>query len=63
MLAVDEKTVTRWSRADPTMPVIKRGRVVRFPKVALEAWLTAQLPRASRKHTASTPASQLSVSA
>lgn len=56
LLAVDEKTVTRWSRSDPTMPVLRRGRVVRFPQDALRRWLDGQLPRAARKHTASTPA-------
>ena len=56
MLGVDQRTVERWVSSDPSMPVLRRGRVVRFPRVRLEAWLDAQLPRASRKaqHTGST---------
>jgi excisionase family DNA binding protein len=62
MLDVDEKTVTRWSRADPTMPVLRRGRVVRFRRDLLDCWLEAQLPRKARQRTASAPSEQLSKS-
>jgi excisionase family DNA binding protein len=56
MLGVDQRTIERWASSDPSMPVLRRGRVVRFPRIRLEAWLEAQLPRASRKaqHTRST---------
>jgi excisionase family DNA binding protein len=36
---VDEKTVLRWSLQDASMPVLRRGRVVRFPRERLLAWL------------------------
>jgi excisionase family DNA binding protein len=49
MLGVDQRTVERWASSDPTMPVLRRGRVVRYPRARLEAWLDAQLPRAARK--------------
>ena len=49
LLQVDPKTITRWSRQDPSMPVLRRGRVLRFPRVPLLAWLERQQPRASRK--------------
>jgi excisionase family DNA binding protein len=56
LIGVDQRTVERWASSDPTMPVLRRGRVVRYPRARLEAWLDAQLPRASRKsqHTPST---------
>jgi excisionase family DNA binding protein len=59
MLGVDAKTVTRWSRSDPSMPVLRRGRVIRFPRHRLEAWLDAQLPRASRTRSTTQPAAPL----
>jgi excisionase family DNA binding protein len=42
LLRVDDKTVLRWSLEDATMPVLKRGRLVRFPKARLLAWLRAK---------------------
>jgi len=56
LLGVDEKTVTRWSRSDPSMPVLRRGRIVRFNRARLSAWLEQQIPRkarASAQHTSS----------
>jgi len=64
LLGVDPKTITRWSRSDPTMPVLRRGRVVRFRADLLDSWLESQLPRAARakvKRTESTPTSQPTV--
>ena len=49
LLQVDEKTVLRWSLQDPTMPVLRRGRVVRFPRERLLAWLERQEPRGARR--------------
>jgi len=56
MIGVDTKTITRWSRTDPSMPVLRRGRVVRFHRLRVLDWLQRQEPRASRKlqHTGST---------
>ena len=49
LLQVDEKTVLRWSLQDPTMPVLRRGRVIRFPRERLLAWLERQEPRGARR--------------
>ena len=38
LLRVNEKTVQRWSLQDASMPVLRRGRVVRFPRERLLAW-------------------------
>jgi excisionase family DNA binding protein len=49
LLQVDEKTVLRWSLEDASMPVLRRGRVVRFPRERLVAWLERQEPRSARR--------------
>src|SRR5262245_43374121 len=49
LLQVDEKTVLRWSLQDASMPVLRRGRVVRFPRERLIAWLERQEPRGARR--------------
>ena len=49
MLQVDPKTVSRWSLEDASMPVLRRGRVVRFPRARLLAWLERQEPRSARR--------------
>ena len=52
MLRVSEKTVYRWSLADASMPVVRLGpggRVVRFPREKLLAWLVRREPRAARR--------------
>jgi excisionase family DNA binding protein len=50
LVGVDEKTLGRWSREDPTFPRFSRGRVVRIPRERFLAWLERQTrrPRASR---------------
>jgi excisionase family DNA binding protein len=48
LLQVSEKTITRWSLVDASMPVIRRGRVVRFHRGRLLDWLQRQEPRAAR---------------
>jgi excisionase family DNA binding protein len=42
MLQVSPKSVYRWAQEDPTMPALKIGRVVRFPRERLEAWLASR---------------------
>jgi excisionase family DNA binding protein len=42
LLQVSEKTVSRWHLEDASMPCIKRGKVVRFPRAALMEWLARQ---------------------
>jgi excisionase family DNA binding protein len=49
LLQVDEKTVLRWSLEDASMPVLRRGRVVRFPRERLLTWLERQEPRSARR--------------
>jgi len=56
LLQVDEKTVLRWSLQDASMPVLRRGRVVRFPRERLIAWLERQEPRAARRQPKSSAA-------
>ena len=56
LLQVDEKTVLRWSLQDASMPVLRRGRVVRFPRERLLAWLERQEPRAARRQPKSAAA-------
>jgi excisionase family DNA binding protein len=52
LLQVDEKTVLRWSLQDASMPVLRRGRVVRFPRERLLVWLERQEPRVARRSNA-----------
>ena len=33
------KSIYRWTKADPTMPVLKIGGTVRFPRERLARWL------------------------
>jgi excisionase family DNA binding protein len=47
LLQVSEKTVSRWSLEDATIPVMRRGRVVRFHRERLLAWLERQEPHRS----------------
>jgi excisionase family DNA binding protein len=49
LIQVDEKTVLRWSLQDASMPVLRRGRVVRFPRERLLTWLERQEPRGARR--------------
>src|SRR5262249_24949821 len=49
MVQVSAKTITRWSLEDASMPVFRRGRVVRFPKEPVLAWLKRQESRHSRR--------------
>jgi hypothetical protein len=46
----DEKTVLRWSLQEPSMPVLRRGRVGRFPRERLLTRLERQ-----RKYSAKHP--------
>jgi excisionase family DNA binding protein len=39
MLQVDETTVYRWASSDASMPVLRVGGVVRFPREKLVGWL------------------------
>jgi excisionase family DNA binding protein len=39
LLQVSVPTVYRWAAADPTMPTLRIGGIVRFPRERLERWL------------------------
>ncbi len=39
LLRVSEKSVYRWAKTEPTMPVLKLGGSVRFPRERLLRWL------------------------
>ena len=39
LLQVSEKSVSRWAKADPTMPALRIGRTLRFNQERLMAWL------------------------
>lgn len=41
-LQVSTKSVTRWAAADPTMPVLRIGKTIRFDKDRLTNWLRAK---------------------
>jgi excisionase family DNA binding protein len=56
LVRVDEKTVLRWSLQDASMPVLRRGRVVRFPRERLLVWLERQEPRTARRQPKSAAA-------
>lgn len=49
LLQVDEKTILRWSLQDASMPVLRRGRIVRFPRERLLTWLERQEPPSARR--------------
>ncbi len=42
MLQVSVKSVFRWASEDASMPVLRIGRTVRFPKARLLRWLEAR---------------------
>lgn len=68
MLRVSSRTVERWALTDATMPVTRIGRLLRFERGALTAWLARSTQgahkgaRAQRKPTITqdTPTDSLS---
>ncbi len=40
LLQADDKTVYRWAASEPTMPVLRVGGTVRFPRERLLKWLS-----------------------
>jgi excisionase family DNA binding protein len=53
MLQLSAKSVYRLSRADPTMPMLKLGGTVRFPRERLERWLRDREQGRPRTHSLS----------
>jgi excisionase family DNA binding protein len=59
LLRVSAKTILRWALADPSMPTLRIGQTVRFPRERLLAWLRAQeqgRPGRHRSHSLVPPA-------
>jgi excisionase family DNA binding protein len=48
LLQVSVKSVQRWASTDPSMPVLRLGRTVRFPRERLIRWLRAREQGAGR---------------
>lgn len=48
LLQVSPKSVSRWASTDLTMPVLRIGRTVRFPKERVFRWLRAREQGARR---------------
>jgi excisionase family DNA binding protein len=42
LLQVSVKSISRWASSDPSMPVLRIGRTVRFPRERLLRWLKAR---------------------
>jgi excisionase family DNA binding protein len=42
MLRVSSRTVERWVKDEPTMPVLRIAGTLRFPRPRLERWLLAR---------------------
>ena len=57
------KTVYRTAESDPTIPVLRLGKLVRFPRERLERWLATReqgiAGRARRLRTPSPPRAQV----
>lgn len=58
-LQVSGKSVSRWAKSDPTMPVLRIGRTVRFPRERLMRWLKAREQGAGRGKRSKEPLSSL----
>lgn len=41
-LQVSEKSVYRWATHDPSMPALRLGGVIRFPRERLERWVRSR---------------------
>jgi excisionase family DNA binding protein len=41
-LQVSEKSVYRWAAHDPSMPALRIGGVIRFPRERLERWVRSR---------------------
>jgi excisionase family DNA binding protein len=54
-LRVSEKSVYRWAASDPTMPALRIGGVVRFPRERLERWLRDREQGRGRAHPTDSP--------
>jgi excisionase family DNA binding protein len=48
LLQVSPKSIYRWATSDHTMPVFRKGAILRFPRERLLEWVTRQMPRGAR---------------
>jgi predicted DNA-binding transcriptional regulator AlpA len=51
LLQVSAKSVYRWAAQDPSMPVLRIGATVQFPRVRLLAWLRSREQGQGRPRT------------
>jgi excisionase family DNA binding protein len=51
MLQVSTKSILRWVAADPSMPVLRVGRILRFPREQLMQWFKSNSQGFGRKRT------------
>jgi excisionase family DNA binding protein len=49
LIAVDERTLRRWASSDASLPVLRRGRVVRLHRARFLDWCGRQEPRSARR--------------
>jgi excisionase family DNA binding protein len=63
MLQLSGKTVYRLAKADPTMPALKIGGAVRFPRERFERWLRdREQGHARRRHESPAATGRVAVS-
>lgn len=55
LLQVSEKSVFRWASEDATMPALRIGRTLRFPRERLERWLASREQGLGRAHRSRSP--------
>ncbi len=58
LLQVASKTIYDWARKDPTMPVLRIGHAVRFPRERLMQWLRDREQGRARTRSLSAVASK-----
>jgi excisionase family DNA binding protein len=51
LLQVSEKSVLRWAAQDPSMPALRIGRTLRFPREQLLAWFKTNTQGFGRPRT------------
>jgi len=49
LLQVHVKSIYRWAETDPTMPALRTGGLVRFPRDRVVAWLRSREQGAGRR--------------
>ncbi len=55
LIQVSQKSVFRWATEDPSMPALRIGRTLRFPRARLLAWLRSREQGPGRPRRSRTP--------